>query len=85
MKSLVHMNPGDSGVIDLIDTGMRLYNRLASMGISDGTEIVVVLNKRNGPVVIDVDGNRFAVGRGMAEKIFFKEKKSGKDQNCCCG
>jgi ferrous iron transport protein A len=79
MKSLAEMSSGESGIVNLIDTGIRLYNRLASMGISDGTLLKVVLNKKNGPVVVDVDGNRLAIGRGMSSKIFLKEKKSEKD------
>ncbi len=84
MKMLADMKPMEKGTVHLIDTGMRLYNRLASMGISDGTELKVVLNKKNGPIVIDVDGSRFAIGRGMAGKIFVNECEVEKDQNCRC-
>jgi ferrous iron transport protein A len=84
MKCLADMFPQERGIVDLIDTGMRLYNRLASMGISDGSEFKVVLNRNNGPVVIDVDGNRLAIGRGMAKKIFIREHNGKKDKDCCC-
>jgi ferrous iron transport protein A len=63
---------GKKGVILELDTGARLFNRLVSMGINEGNEFTVVRNNNHGPVVIDVDGSRFAVGRGMAQKINVK-------------
>lgn len=73
MKTLADMGSCEKGTVSLIDTGMRLYNRLASMGISDGTELKVVLNRKSGPVIVDVEGNRLAIGRGMAGKIYIRE------------
>jgi len=64
---------GKKGLILEIETGKRLFNRLVSMGINQGHEFTVVRNNRNGPVVIDIDGSRFAIGRGMSEKILVKE------------
>lgn len=62
-------------IVRSIDAGMRLFNRLASMGICEGTKIMVVKNNKNGPVIIDVNGGRFAIGRGMAEKIVLEREK----------
>lgn len=64
---------GKKGVILEIETDKRLYNRLVSMGINQGNEFTIVRNNRNGPVIIDIDGSRFAVGRGMSEKILVTE------------
>jgi len=64
---------GKKGLILEIETGKRLFNRLVSMGINQGNEFTVVRNNHNGPVIIDVDGSRFAVGRGMSEKILVTE------------
>lgn len=63
---------GKKGIILELDTGARLFNRLVSMGINEGNEFEVVRNNNHGPVVIDIDGSRFAIGRGMAEKINIK-------------
>ncbi len=71
--NLADVANGKKGVILELDTGTRLFNRLVSMGINEGNEFTVVRNNSRGPVVIDVDGSRFAVGRGMAEKILVKE------------
>ncbi|HRZ78585.1 MAG TPA: FeoA family protein [bacterium] len=56
-------------VIKSIEAGMRLFNRLASMGICEGTVIKVIRNSPGGPVIIEAGGSRFAIGRGMAIKI----------------
>jgi len=58
-----------------IDAGMRLFNRLASMGLSAGKTVTIVRNSGEGPVIVDLDGSRIAVGRGMAEKIFVETIK----------
>jgi Fe2+ transport system protein FeoA len=64
---------GKKGIILEFETGERLFNRLVSMGINRGNEFTVVRNSHHGPVVVDIDGSRFAVGRGMSEKILVKE------------
>jgi len=71
--NLSDVQNGKKGKILEMDAGKRLFNRLVSMGINEGNEFTVVRNNKNGPVVIDVDGSRFAIGRGMAEKILVKE------------
>jgi ferrous iron transport protein A len=71
---LSDLKNGDNGVVESIDSGLRLFNRLASMGICEGKELKVVKNSGDGPVVIDVEGSRYAIGRGMAEKIIIRKK-----------
>lgn len=71
---LSDLKNGDNGIVESIDSGLRLFNRLASMGICEGKELNVVKNSGEGPVVIDVEGSRFAIGRGMAQKITVKKK-----------
>lgn len=56
-------------LIRTVEAGMRLFNRLASMGICEGTVIKVIRNNPGGPVIIETGGSRFAIGRGMAIKI----------------
>lgn len=62
-------------VVQSIHAGIRLFNRLASMGICEGTKLIVIKNSKNGPVVIEANGSKFAVGRGMSEKIILKRNK----------
>ena len=60
-------------VIRSIEAGIRLFNRLASMGICEGTVIKIIRNSSGGPVIIEAGGSRFAIGRGMASKIFVEK------------
>ncbi|HSW59590.1 MAG TPA: FeoA family protein [bacterium] len=66
---LSDLGNGEKGVVASIDSGLRLFNRLASMGICEGKDITIIKNSGEGPVVIDIEGSRYAIGRGMAEKI----------------
>ena len=50
-----------------------LKDRLSAMNIKKGT-IARVINKGFfGPIEIDIDGNKVAIGRKMAKKIEVKE------------
>lgn len=51
-----------------IEAGMGLARRLMEMGMFIGS-IVTVVEQSYGHVVVDVRGARFALGRGMANKI----------------
>ncbi len=55
--------------IKKINSGESLFNRLASMGIVEGSEVEVVSNTGRGPILLELAGRRFAIGQGMAEKI----------------
>jgi len=45
-----------------------LNHRLAEMGLSVGTEVVLI-RREGGPVVVNVRGTRLMLGRGMAYRI----------------
>lgn len=51
-----------------IEAGMGLARRLMEMGMFVGS-IVTVVEQSYGHVIVDVRGARFALGRGMANKI----------------
>lgn len=51
-----------------VDGGRDLVRRLLSLGLSIGAE-VEVLHHRGRGVVVARDGNRVALGRGVAEKL----------------
>ncbi len=50
--------------------GLRLKERLSSIGIYPGVELKVVINNFTGPVVVSVGHRSVGVGKGMAGKIF---------------
>ena len=45
------------------------HRRLAALGLTAGTRVTVLNNKRSGSVIFNVRGTRLAVGRGIAENI----------------
>jgi ferrous iron transport protein A len=48
--------------------GHGCLQKLGSMGIVPGCKLTV-LNSQNGPLLLKVGGSRYAIGRGMAQKI----------------
>ena len=55
--------------------------RLKALGLTDGTSIEVLNNKRGGSVIFHVRGTRLAVGRKIAELIEVKEAKDSNTTN----
>ena len=51
-----------------IQGGRKLTRRLLALGITQGNEFEV-LHRRNGGVVVGKDGNRVALGAGVADKL----------------
>jgi len=64
------MNAGQSGAVVEVWGGHGLVNRLSSLGIRPGKRITKVSSMfMRGPVTIQVDRARVAIGFGMAGKI----------------
>ncbi len=73
--SLPMMRPGQSGRVIQIRGGQGMINRLNSMGILPGKKITKVSSMlMRGPVTIQVDRVRVAIGFGMASKILVEEE-----------
>jgi ferrous iron transport protein A len=49
--------------------GQALASRLATLGFTPGTELVMVQNYGWGPIIVQVRDTRIALGRGEASKI----------------
>lgn len=67
--TLAEMKNGSKGLVLKVETGKTIYSRLASMGIFEGVLLSVIKNNGRGPIVIGIEGSRFALGRVMAEQI----------------
>ena len=67
-KSLTYFSKGAKGRICDITGGRTAAKRLFEMGFNRGKEIEVVKNDM-GPLVVDLNGSKVAIGRGMANKI----------------
>ena len=51
----------------------KVKRRLQMLGMTKGTSIAVLNNKKSGSVILKVRGTRFAVGRQIAEGIVIRE------------
>ena len=60
---------GETVRIVFIRGGRKIQERLLSMGINIDDEIEVVQRQEKGAVLISKEGNRYALGGGMAQKI----------------
>ena len=67
-QSLVDTPVGQKVRLVSIDGGRQLVLRLLSLGLSVGAEIEVLHHRGRG-VVVARDGNRVALGKGVAEKL----------------
>ncbi len=66
---LLMIEPGTKVKVVSIRGGHNLKNKLAGIGIYEGTEIEVISNQGRGPLILSVNGNRVGVGMGIAFRI----------------
>ena len=61
--------PGQTACVDhVIAAGQGMVRKLSAMGIVRGVR-VTVLNAQPGPLLLRVGEGRYAIGRGMAQRI----------------
>lgn len=73
--SLSAARPGEEVSIARLAGGSGVRQRLLSMGLRPGDRICVITNDGQGQVVVAVDCSRYALGRGLAEKILVEPDK----------
>ena len=61
--------PGERVVIDRLEGGTQVQQRLADMGLTPGTSVEVIKAKGPGPLIVAFRGSRLALGRGLSHKI----------------
>jgi len=66
---LTMLRPGTRARVTAVCGGRGFNQRLASMGILPGAELVMVKGGVGGPVIVEVLGSRFVLGRGMAHRV----------------
>lgn len=74
--SLSKLQPGQTGSISCIEANSKVTQRLADLGLTPDTSILVVKTiPFDGPVEVAVRGSRLAVGKEIAECILVKMKE----------
>ncbi|ASJ07130.1 FeoA family protein [Thermococcus pacificus] len=67
------LKPGERGVVVNILGGPTARQRLVGMGLTPGATIQIIEAHSHGPIIISVGGVRFAIGRGMADKVMVRK------------
>jgi Fe2+ transport system protein FeoA len=71
---LIDLKNGDVFKITAFDeTCHNFKHRLADLGLFKGALGQVVNKSLFGPIELDIQGNKIAIGRGMAKKIYVKK------------
>ena len=68
---------GERLIIDEFSGGPEARMRLLSMGLRIQDAIEVITNQDRGQVVISAEGKRYALGRGLAQKIMVRPDERG--------
>ena len=65
----------NQGIYEVVDirVELNLERRLEALGLTMGTQIVVLNNDKKGAMTVKFRGTRFAIGRHIAEGIIVKE------------
>ena len=59
-----------------IKAGHGLTRRLAELGFNEHATVKVMRSQGNGPLIVQLNNARFALGRGMAMKIMVEPTSS---------
>ena len=70
---LAMMQEGKEGRVSQIKAGRGLTRRLIEMGFIEGALVRVLRADFRGPVMVTVNGSKYALGRGMAMKIMVED------------
>jgi ferrous iron transport protein A len=63
------LRPGQTACVErVLAAGQGMVRKLSAMGIVRGVQ-VTVLNAQPGPLLVRVGEGRYAIGRGMAQRI----------------
>lgn len=75
MDTQVTLDRGMAGCrykIQKMDLPLNVEKRLEALGMTHGTPVDVLNGKKSGTMIVRVRGTRFALGRGITEKIEVK-------------
>lgn len=70
---------GARGRVKGLKGGNTFVSRMASLGLSMGSEVTVRQNYGHGPLIILARDTRLALGRGEARKILVEETRSERE------
>jgi Fur family ferric uptake transcriptional regulator len=78
---LTQAKPGEKLIIKDFTGGANIRMRLLTMGLRIGDVVEVITNSETGQLVLAMDYKRYALGRGMAQKVMVEHfKKQDRDK-----
>lgn len=73
---LIEGNVHNSYIVVGKDLPIKIDRRLEALGLTGGTRIEILHQKKHGAMVIKVRGTRFAIGRYISEHIMVEGGKT---------
>ncbi|MCD6319303.1 MAG: ferrous iron transport protein A [Candidatus Desulfofervidaceae bacterium] len=68
------VSPGKKVKVIMVEGGVRCRQCLGEMGVYPGETLQVIRSAPfAGPIMVETNGSRFMLGRGMAAKIIVEE------------
>lgn len=64
---------GQTAIVRGASGGKNMRQRLIEMGLVAGVKIRIIKNNPGGPLIIALNENRLAIGRGVSLKIMVEE------------
>jgi len=76
--SITLAKEGTTVYVQALRGGNAMERRLVELGFVEQEPIRVIKNSHFSPLVVEIKGSRFAIGRGQAHKIIVSDKKGSK-------
>jgi len=74
-KPLSEVPTGGKARIQSLRGGRGFVARMAALGFTPGTEVIMVQNYGHGPLIVSIKGSYIALGRGEAAKVMVTTKE----------
>jgi len=73
---LTSMKTGMEAPIVRLQGGINFQRKLRTMGIRENKNVkIVTKHPFGGPIVVEVDGRKTTIGRGMAQRVLVEVEK----------
>lgn len=69
MIPIIYAKTGEELELSKIIAGGGLVRRLSEMGIYPGVRLRIISNPGAGPIIVEINGIRFGLGKGIASKL----------------
>ena len=67
---------GDVFLVNYIDIQEKVKKRLEILGLTKGTQVKILNNKRSGSTIIKLRGTRYGIGKEIAFAIKVRRKEN---------